>query len=646
MRFRKYACYQSPLRYNFKARMKSCLPIRFRTACYLFYVVNSLIVSNTMSLALQSPSLELTDDTASLLEWLSTQVLPLHIPKDIQLPIQVQSIIQVTDDSRVFVPVFQRLLYSHANDFEKYFSNQITEFFSWVEKVSSHMSLLYHFFQLGTKERTLLRRTEFSIYQGYIENIWCELKAFLAKSENYSELRQVSSTLIKVNLIDMLDDLVYHISKLKIHHHLEQTYRQNPVFDELEKWTIMYLYEQLKQLVSVKNYDSLKNTLIHFSRTALIKKRTENIFELVYQYPGSISTLREIHICLSKEYEKSMLVKKFTDELNSRLLLPSINTTDVILYYIKTIHSFLIIDHRGVLLDKVARSIRKYLCSRKDTVERIVDGLLNTDKSQNRLIELNIELNKNSIYNNELNSLLQLQKRTLNWVPDPVDALPDFQIGKIDDIIESLTSIFENNSIFIDQFVRIFSVDLLKIENYDITGIVENLDLLKSKFEDSNFNKIDVMINDVKKSKLIDSLIKFESSQGFGVHGVFLSKLFWPNLLSDNSSFEFDSTIQDELIKYETAYKNLQKGREVNLHPKFTTVSFEVEMNGIRKKFNVTLDKYAVLKSIQGVSVPVVKVGIILMKLKMPLQLIKKSLDFWVGEGILIEVNGGWKINE
>ncbi|TID19230.1 hypothetical protein CANINC_003800 [Pichia inconspicua] len=599
-----------------------------------------------VSLTLHNSTPDSTDDIESLLKWLSTQVLPLNIPKDIHLPEQVHRILQATENSRVFVPVFQRLLYSHANEFEKYFTGQIMDFFVWIERVSSHMGLLYHFFQLGMKERVILRRTEYSIYQGFVEIIWYDLKFYLAELEDYSELRLVANTLTKVNLVDMLDDLVYHVSKMKITNQVKQMYQQTPILDELEQWIIFHLYASLKPLVSDKNCHSLKDTLVYFSKTTLVEKRAENIFELVHLYPESISTLKEIHNCLTVEYEKSFLVEKFIEELNNRLLLPSTNTTEIILYYINTIHSFLIIDHRGVLLDKVARSIRKYLCSRNDTVERIVDGLLNTDESQNKLIELNKELNKGGIHSKELNSLLQLQKRTLNWVPDPVDALPDFQIGKIDDIIESLTSIFENDSVFVDQFVKIFSVDLLKIKNYEISEIIQKLDLLKYKFEESNFSKIDVMINDVKKSKMIDALIKLNNHQDFNIHGMFLSRLFWPNLLSDDSIFLLDPDLKDKLAKYESAFKILQKGREVKLHPKFTTVSLVVDMNGSQRNYEVTLDKYSVLRLIQEMNANVVKVGIIMMKLKMPLQMIKKSVDFWVKEGVLLECDGGWKINE
>lgn len=589
---------------------------------------------------------DLGDDTVVLLKWLSLQVLPVIIPKEIEIPLQMRRITNTTTDTRIFLPVFQRLLYSHGNDFQKYYSENIVSFFVWIDKVTSHMNLLYLVFQLGPKEIILLKRSEFSIYQGFIDNITADMKEFLAKSEGYGELYQIAKTLVKVNLIDTLDELIYHISKSKINNQIEQMYADTPIFADLEKWIVFDLYESLKDLVSQRNFTNFKDTLLHIGKTTLISRRIEHIFNLVNEYPNSVETLKEFHVCLSKNDEKNILVKGFIEDLNSKLLLPSINTTQIILYYIKTIHSFLIIDHRGVLLDKVARSIRRYLCSRKDTVEKIVDGLLNTVVSENKLIELNTELHKDHLNSTDPNSMLNLQKRTLNWVPDPVDALPDFQIGKIDDIIESVTSIFEDNTLFIDQFAKIFCVNLLNIKDYEISGIVQNLTLLKSKFTDNDFNKIDVMINDIVQSKQLDDRIMPSGYQRYHVHGVFLSRLFWPNLFLDSLTFNFCSEIQEELVAYESAYNNIQKGRALKLHPQHTSLEVDINLNGVSKTYDITLDKYSVLSIISELNIPVVKIGVIMMKLKMPLQLIRASLDFWVKEDVLIEINGGWRINE
>jgi anaphase-promoting complex subunit 2 len=60
----------------------------------------------------------------------------------------------------------------------------------------------------------------------------------------------------------------------------------------------------------------------------------------------------------------------------------------------------------------------------------------------------------------------------------------------------------------------------------------------------------------------------------------------------------------------------------------------------------VTLDRLAVLNLINESKMENMKIGIIMMKLKMPLQLIKASLEFWVDENVLIQSSGGWKMNE
>ena len=589
-------------------------------------------------------------NTNLLIEWLSTQILAVDTPSRSNVPDNISNMIRNIQDGHMYLPVFQRLIYSHAYDFRDHYQGNIVSFFEWMETTSSHMNVLYMVFGFSKSDVSLLRRSEFSVYQGYVKSIWSDLLDYFSYSDHDNDLYLVSKILMKVNMLTELDNLVFELSKIRIVQKVDFMYNDGPIYAKLCDWVdnqLFVLFESLLPFASVKTF---KPCLLLLTKNALIRKRVQQIYTLVENYPLTIDSLKEINTCINKQDQKEILVAAFVKSLENKLLLPSIKTIDIIIYYIKTIHSYLLIDHRGVLLDKVARPIRAYLCNREDTIERIVDGLLCTDARTNKLIELNEELNKSLIDTLTMKSTSKHHRRTLNWQPDPVDALPDFKIGKIDDIIDSLTSIFEDNNLFINQFVKLFSVNLLNIENYDYSDILRNLSLLKTKFTDNDFNRVDIMLNDIKKSKYLDAKIHEltlpSTTKHTDIHGVFLSHLYWPNLSLDTPQFEFPDILRKDLAIYEMNYKKFQKGRKLKLHPQKSLVDVEITINGSIREYRVTLDRLAVLNLINESKMENMKIGIIMMKLKMPLQLIKASLEFWVDENVLIQSNGGWKMNE
>lgn len=591
---------------------------------------------------------QFADPTTALLNWLSDQVFSKSAIPD-YMPDILKRLIEDSPDSHIFLPVFQRILYSNSSKLDAFYNGDVISFFNWIDLSSTQMGLLYVFFKFNNNDVILLKRTEFSVYQCFIKSIWNDFKGRF-RIGIFDELKVLSKTLMKINLYDELDELIFELSKFQILKTINDTYSHNAIFNQVHFSIMRDLYPLVSTLVAYQDKQILKDCLSLITKNALLSKRTDDISLLVENYPNSAETLGEFNICITKDIQKDLLVNNFITNLNKQLLLPSVKTINIILYYIKTIHSFLIIDHRGVLLDKVTRPIRHYLSMRNDTVEKVVDGLLNTDVKTNKLIELNHELHKNHLADNDPNSLLNLQKRTLNWEPDPVDALPDFKIGKIDDIIDSLISIFNDNNLFINQFVKLFSVDLLNIQNYNISDIMNNLVLLKTKFTNNDFNKIDIMINDILHSKELHLKINEDKNQYmlpvYKINAIFLSHLYWPNLPTDIPSFEVPQPIKADLEKYEDIYKTVQRGRNIKLHPQFSMANIDIETNGVLKTYNVTLDKLSVLNFIIESKIPIVKLGVIMMKLKMPLQLLKASLEFWVKENILIEINNGWKLNE
>lgn len=158
--------------------------------------------------------------------------------------------------------------------------------------------------------------------------------------------------------------------------------------------------------------------------------------------------------------------------LSHRLLQPGASTVEILQVYISLIRSFSLLDSKGVLLDKVARPIRRYLKDREDTVKVIVTGLLaDTEDDDGEpavstgdvLVELAIELNRASeIAAHHADDDADLDWDDMNWTPNPIDAAPDYKKSKGSDVVGSLISLFDSKDVFVKEFQNIMGERLLK----------------------------------------------------------------------------------------------------------------------------------------------------------------------------------------
>ncbi len=111
---------------------------------------------------------------------------------------------------------------------------------------------------------------------------------------------------------------------------------------------------------------------------------------------------------------------------------PATPTTHILDFYIFAIRAFKELDPKGVLLDRVARPIRRYLKERDDTAKIIVASLLATihDEQGNRVqpgVEISMEIAVETLKplpSEMLESGYDLDWDNMDWTPDPIDAGP------------------------------------------------------------------------------------------------------------------------------------------------------------------------------------------------------------------------------
>jgi anaphase-promoting complex subunit 2 len=425
----------------------------------------------------------------------------------------------------------------------------------------------------------------------------------------------------------------------------------------------------------VSNFDDRINSiyiseLLKIAHDELVSLRIMEIYHLVSTYPFSIQALNELYQCFqtdfnhkrynqdsqeidsfdlsnvaylasyslsSQAHQRKKLVDAFIENCHRNLLHSGANTVDVINMYNKTIRAFLIIDPKGVLLDKVVRPIRKYLKTRDDVIIKLVHGLLDTNPNTNNLIELAHELRN---CGDDLANKTIEDTYGLNWVPDPIDALPDFKKGKVSDIIESLVSIFDSKEVFIDEFNKLFGERLMNVHDYDVSEVKTYIDLLKSRFGKNEFTTLDVMIKDISDSEGINTMLK-STTETTLFHSSIISHNYWSTILDnlgENNEFEVPPQIKKAFENFEHKFSEYKRGRLLKLVPSLGSVKLNLTFkNNVTKSFEVSPVKASVI-SLFDDEENELSIDTISEKLKMSSYVVTQVLQFWVKEGVLSEL--------
>ena len=160
--------------------------------------------------------------------------------------------------------------------------------------------------------------------------------------------------------------------------------------------------------------------------------RVSELFNVIVDWDnGSRGALEDLKSYVNNPSARLHVTQDFSEVVSHRLLQPGASTTQILQMYISIIRSFTFLDPKGVLLDRVARPIRRYLHERDDTVHIVVGGLLadaeDESPSPEVLTELAVELDKTGglpVEEGKGSNDADLDWDDMTWVPDPVDAPP------------------------------------------------------------------------------------------------------------------------------------------------------------------------------------------------------------------------------
>ncbi|KAI9376612.1 hypothetical protein BJX61DRAFT_538695 [Aspergillus egyptiacus] len=382
--------------------------------------------------------------------------------------------------------------------------------------------------------------------------------------------------------------------------------------------------------------------------------RTGELFDVIVEWPASSGAIEDLRHFTTHPAARLHLTQSFAAVLNRRLLHPGASTVEILQVYISIIRAFNLLDPKGVLLDRIARPIRRYLRDREDTVKAIVGGLLAdpTDgdgraaSSSETLVELSAELSK-AHQNSLRNDSGELDWDDMNWMPDPVDAAPDYRKSKSSDVIGSLISLFDSKETFVREMQNMLAERLLQ-KRADFEQEMSVLELLKLRFGDNALQACEVMLRDIFDSRRVDAVVR--NDQGMTsessiaaedepeLHAKILSHFFWPDI--QGQQFKVPEEIAELQQRYSAGFESLKQSRKLTWLNGLGQVTVELDLEDRVFVEEVTTWQATVIYAFNSpANEPVTKTTAELaQQLGMSAVLVRSACLFWVSRRILTEV--------
>ncbi len=373
--------------------------------------------------------------------------------------------------------------------------------------------------------------------------------------------------------------------------------------------------------------------------------RTDELFNVVVEWESSkYGALEDLRTFIKTRESRSYLTTTFSNVISHRLLHPGASTTEILQVYISIIRVFTELDPKGVLLDRVARPIRRYLRERDDTATIVVGGLLadpeDESSADDALTELAVEMNKQNSLKADDAGDGDFDFDDMEWMPDPVDAGPDYKKSKNSDVIGSLISLFESKDVFVKEFQNVLGERLLKKEQ-EFDREIRVLELLKLRFGEAALQACEVMLRDILDSRRVNAFIhKDQELQNHpALHTRILSHLFWPSLHTE--TFHIPPEIASLQTTYESAFSSLKQSRKLTwLHALGqVTVTLDLEDRTVHEV--VQTWQASVIHAFQPPPhappfTPITKsLPQLVSTLQMTESLVLNGLTFWIGKLVL-----------
>ncbi|KAF2685777.1 hypothetical protein K458DRAFT_336512 [Lentithecium fluviatile CBS 122367] len=297
-------------------------------------------------------------------------------------------------------------------------------------------------------------------------------------------------------------------------------YSKKPVVPDLKSWIengFVPLVELVMECLRCNDGEVQPMQLKAWQEMGLVRlgrARVEELFNFVIYWDRSLGAILDLKEYLKLNGAKEHLRASFSRQVSSRLLHPGATTTYILNVYISIIRAFHRLEPKGVLLQSVARPIRRYLKEREDTARIIISSLLidvddeNSGKftsSGDLSYEIASEMSKPFAHSEAADD--EFNWNDMDWQPLPHDASPEYKKSKVEDVIYFLLTLWDRED-FINELKNILGDHLLRCQDLEYQKEIRLLELIKIRLGEDKLQACEVMLRDVLESRRINDTIR------------------------------------------------------------------------------------------------------------------------------------------
>ncbi|KAM4695891.1 anaphase-promoting complex subunit 2 [Rhinophrynus dorsalis] len=469
------------------------------------------------------------------------------------------------------------------------------------------------------------------------------------------QFQQLSEIFHRLNLLERVcSDAVTTILHKMIEERMEKRCRgeyERSFLSEFQEWiekvigwlSKVFLQDGALPPTTPESSSTLKRWRCHVQRFfyhLYASMRIAELFNIIRDFPESKPAIEDLKFCLERTNQRQQLLTSLKNALETRLLHPGVNTSDIITMYISAIKALRELDPSMVILEVACEPIRKYLRTREDTVRQIVEGLTGETEGSSDLAN---ELSKaDPVVLEDGQESEDDVSEPEDWVPDPVDADPGKNSSKrrSSDIISLLVSIYSSKELFINEYRSLLADRLLQQYSYSSEREIRNVELLKLRFGEAQMHYCEVMLKDMADSRRINSNIRDEEEKlpeeerpPFNLVAVILSSEFWPALKEEK--LELPEQIKEAMDMYTKKYEKLKAMRTLNWKHHLGLVNLDVELADRTLSFSVSPVHAAIILNFQNKSTWTLEE--LSEVLKVPVTSLRRKMTLWLQQGVLRE---------
>lgn len=441
-----------------------------------------------------------------------------------------QAVAQLYQDYRRIQKILERSKYLYDRSSLK-FSYKFDEIFKscLLSQMPTHFSeIVRDFYEVALKVFLVSKENEEDEDDDMEEKQDCQgCECTILRCQCQDIVNAFTETNLCLTRMSLLDRISGHaltnLIQDKISSHIIEKCRGNfdsPHLKNLETWLetivmqwLIRIYNNGSSKVDTANtkisesINYFKLKLKYFLYEKYANKIIDEFFNIIIEFPDSIPAIDDLKLCMEKLDLRPHLVETLRTSIETRLLHPGVETSDIITGYVATIKAMRHLEKSGILLQTVTEPVKEYLRKgRTDTVRCVVTSLIEESPS-----DLSEELARSeAIKAEETERNLDELNNWESWNPDPIDADPEkhSMSNKKLDIISMIVDIYGSKELFVNEYRNLLAERLLTQLDFTPEKEIRNLELLKLRFGESLLHGCEVMLKDISDSKRINAHIQ------------------------------------------------------------------------------------------------------------------------------------------